>query len=142
MEYKKERLVCQDEAVDEQLKESAVSVDLDIIGASSKHGGGEKWKCFWYGREHRAKERCPAQNAVCFGCKRKGHFRSICCSNCISEMTPDTEGAEICEGAVYLGTMEGERQPSWLVNICVGPSKITFNTGSVRIEHFLSNPTF
>ena len=50
----------------------------------------------------------------------------MCRSNSISEMTPDTEGAESCEGAVYLGTIEGERQPSWLVNICVGPSKLTF----------------
>ena len=41
-------------------------------------------------------------------------------------MTPDTEGAESCEGAVYLGTIEGERQPSWLVNFCVGPSELTF----------------
>ena len=41
-------------------------------------------------------------------------------------MTPDTEGADSCEGAIYLGTIEGERQPPWLVNICVGPSELTF----------------
>ena len=101
VEYKKERLVRQNEAVGRQQKESAESVDLDKVGASSKHGGGEKRKCFRCRREHGANGRCPAQNAVCFDCKRKGHFRSMCHSNSISEMTPDTEGAESCEGAVF-----------------------------------------
>ena len=58
--------------------------------------------------------------------KEKG-ISGQCAVQTISEMTPDTEGAESCEGAVYLGTIEGERQPSWLVNICVGPSELTFN---------------
>ena len=126
LEYKKESLVRQNETVGGQQKESAESVDLDKVGVSSKHRGGEKRKCSRCGREHGANGRCPAQNAVCFGCKRKGHFRSMCRSNSISEMTPDTEEAESCEVAVYLGTIEGERQPSWLVNICVGPSELTF----------------
>ena len=126
LEYKKESLVRQNETVGRQQKESAESVDLDKVGVSSKHRGGEKRKCSRCGREHGANGRCPAQNAVCFGCKRKGHFRSMCRSNSISEMTQDTEEAESCEGAVYLGTIEGERQPSWLVNICVGPSELTF----------------
>eukprot|EP00731_Ephydatia_muelleri_P002769 Em0001g2769a len=33
-------------------------------------------------------------------------MRSMCRSNSISEMTPDTEEAESCEGAVYLGPSE------------------------------------
>ena len=126
LEYKKESLVRQNETVGGQQKESAESVDLDKVGVSNEHRGGEKRKCSRCGREHGANGRCPAQNAVCFGCKRKGHFRSMCRSNSISEMTPDTEEAESCEGAVYLGTIEGERQPSWLVNICVGSSELTF----------------
>lgn len=50
----------------------------------------------------------------------------MCRSNSILEMTPETEGAESYEGAVYLSTIEGERKPSWLVNIFVGPSEVTF----------------
>ena len=102
LEYKKESLVRQNETVGGQQKESAESVDLDKVGVSSKRRGGEKRKCSRCGREHGANGRCPAQNAVCFGCKRKGHFRSMCRSNSISEMTPDTVEAESCEGAVYL----------------------------------------
>ena len=40
--YKKESLVHQNETVGGQQKESAERVDLDKVGANSKHGGGEK----------------------------------------------------------------------------------------------------
>eukprot|EP00731_Ephydatia_muelleri_P009839 Em0005g425a len=116
LEYKKESLVRQNETVGGQQKESAESVDLDKVGVSSEHRGGEKRKCSRCGREHGANGRCPAQNAVCFGCKRKGHFRSMCRSNSISEMTPDTEEAESCEGAVYLDE-EVFRRTGMYVNV-------------------------
>ena len=46
LEYKNKSLVRQNEAVGGQQKESTESVDLDKVGASSKHRGGEKAEVF------------------------------------------------------------------------------------------------
>ena len=42
-------------------------------------GGAGKGRCGWCGRTScSSRQRCPARNATCFKCSKKGHFESVC----------------------------------------------------------------
>ena len=41
-------------------------------------GGQENLKCFFCGFERHPRHKCPAKNATCGNCGRKGHFAKVC----------------------------------------------------------------
>ena len=42
-------------------------------------GGAGKGRCGWCGRTScSSRQQCPARNATCFKCSKKGHFESVC----------------------------------------------------------------
>ena len=91
------KLVCQREAVHEQqqaLKKHPEALDEDFTGLTMsttmneiRGNQGRKQRhqrhqklCSRYGRGQHPWERCPARDAECYKCHKKGHFSSQCLS--------------------------------------------------------------
>ena len=75
--------------------QSKLSQRSDQSGAD-KTGKGSKSTCGWCGKSpSHAKQQCPAKDAVCHKCSKRGHFRAVCRSAKLGEMhtnTPPEEG--------------------------------------------------
>ena len=55
--------------------------------------------CGWCGRERHNRQVCPAKDATCNKCKKRGHFQTVCCSSAslrkkICELEEDEEQEE------------------------------------------------
>ena len=64
---------------------------------------------------------CPAFEAVCHGCHRKGHFRACCRSKVVSAMTEcscrDSDKA-------FLVPVDQNGSSSWLIGVIVNKTDI------------------
>lgn len=79
-----------------------VSSEVDAVSVSGKYRqqrakvpaprSREHAQCGRCGREVHSVEQCPARDATCNSCKKRGHFAKVCKSNTISEInTADIE---------------------------------------------------
>ena len=50
-------------------------------------------KCFFCGNGKHPRFKCPARDAVCSNCQKKGHFRKVCRSGASSSMINGTSAA-------------------------------------------------
>ena len=147
---KAKREVRQKEAVQEQqliLKGSSKSnpITLDALKAKGKQlprknrmsAGPTPSKiqkpkqCTRCGRGEHSREKCPAINATCHKCKRRGHFSSQCfskssVSSVTTEDSPQETYPDIGLDGAYLDTITSGQQTAWRVKIRVGSQDTTF----------------
>ena len=78
----------------------------------NKHGP----ECTRCGKRHTKEERCPARDAVCHKCNRKGHFKSMCFSKSILELGSEKreELPQVSESERFDDPIPGERTLQWL----------------------------
>ena len=66
---------------------------------------------------------CPARDAICRKCHKRGHFQYVCRSSTnVSSITTNTSE----ESDAFLGTIEAEDNP-WEVTLQVNDQPVTFN---------------
>ena len=149
---KAKREVRQKEAVQEQqltLKGSSKSnpITLDALKAKWKHLPRRNRmstgptpsriqkqilkQCTRCGRGEHSREKCPAINATCHKCKRRGHFSSQCfskssVSSVTTEESPQETYSDISLDGAYLDTITSGQQRAWKVKIRVGSQDTTF----------------
>lgn len=78
--------------------------------------------CQRCGRGQHSRDKCPAREATCHTCKKKGHYSSQCFSKTVStvESTNDMDAA-------YLDTVSASKESAWLTQIQVnGEKNISF----------------
>ena len=63
-------------------------------------------KCFRCGRSSHPHAECPASQAVCHKCKKKGHFSSVCQSKSVGTVSEEPENC-------YLNTVYTTGEKSW-----------------------------
>lgn len=96
----------------------------------SRQSTGEK--CGRCGKPSHPVQKCPARNAVCHKCAKRGHFRSMCRSTAkVAEVHEDTQQ----EGTAFLGKLSEEDTgpcSPWSVTLLVNgiPVQFDIDTGA------------
>ena len=68
-----------------------------------------KPQCTRCGRsKHQKGDRCPAKEAICHKCNRKGHFQSKCFSKTVAATT-----SELSLDTAFVGTVSSKQQSPW-----------------------------
>ena len=68
--------------------------------------------CTRCGKKH-PKEKCPAKEATCRRCQRKGHYSTYCCTK-VDEITAPEESSL---DTAFLNTLEDKTDTSWIVTL-------------------------
>ena len=56
-------------------------------------------KCRRCGKASHPRQSCPAKDATCFRCNRKGHFGAQCLSKTVAELTDSLQESTIAESS-------------------------------------------
>ena len=88
-------------------------------------------KCRRCGRGPHTRQMCPAKEAVCHKCKRKGHFMAQCLSKSVGGVTTEqseaySEQSEDSEDVAYLNSVNGTTSNSWNCSVVVNGVAIPF----------------
>ena len=52
--------------------------------------------CSYCGRSYHSRNTCPAKNAVCFKCQKKGHFANVCKSKIVKNINSSVYSSSLC----------------------------------------------
>ena len=126
--------VRQTEAVQQQqqsaLKETSSCKELVEVAALSKKTEEDSGSsvsnvdCSRCGRKHR-RGKCPAFNAVCYRCHKRGHFQSCCKSRSIPT-TPVGDQEDNSINTAFINTLGEEDSILWFVNLTLGNKEVSF----------------
>ena len=84
-------------------------------------------KCTRCGKGPHQRQQCPAKDAVCFNCKKKGHFSGQCLSKSSREATKVSEITVADDASVaYLSTLLAREETSWLTTVTVNSELMKF----------------
>ena len=88
---------------------------------------GTNHKCTRCGKGPHSRQTCPARDAVCHTCQKKGHYRSQCFSRSVANVvTPSLESDEEEKG-FYLNTVVSKSQSkSWNSKVLIDGKVVTF----------------
>ena len=161
---KAKKLVRQREAVQEHQvilksgEHQTAEMPIDYVGSRkghkqpSRHKSAKSTKhndkCPRCGREPHSRISCPAKEAVCHNCKKRGHYSSQCFKKTVSDVTittasEDSRDSEYVDTS-FLDTVDAESHSSWKVTVLVNNQPVLFkiDTGaevSVISENIFSN---
>ena len=75
------------------------------------------------------RDQCPAKDAECYKCKKKGHFSSQCLTTTVKEVTSSTEIRSPNEedlDLAFLSAVVSTDETSWIANIRVNGETMKF----------------
>jgi len=98
------------------------------IANNLAQGGGksqlDRQPCKRCGKSHSLTDKCPACNATCFKCQRKGHFSSQCMTkSATDELTTKTNSEEVDQ---FLGVVSSNTDSAWLATVQLHGKGVTF----------------
>ena len=82
------------------------------------HPGGKCGRC---GGEQHPRDKCPARDAQCHNCQRRGHFSTQCRRKTVSTLQ---EGDTV--DSAFLDTVSSERKNTWFSNITISGKEMPF----------------
>lgn len=75
-------------------------------------------KCYQCGKAHSINYHCPARNAECRNCKKRGHFAAVCHTRVVREvMAPSSRRTENKVNFLGAVTHVDESNNPWTVNL-------------------------
>ena len=86
-------------------------------------------KCKRCGNKPHPRDQCPAKDAECYKCKKKGHFSSQCLTTTVKEVTSSTEVRSPNEedlDLAFLSAVVATDETSWTTNIRVNGETMKF----------------
>ena len=123
---------------------------------TTQHSGGKAHKptfnrsktvCSWCGKEAHPREECPAKDAICRHCFKKGHFQKVCIKkkksqqrdhnksqNIVNADTSEEED-ELDIGSVYLQSVQKKQQPREVLASVRFNSHTAVSSKAMTIEH-------
>ena len=78
-------------------------------------------QCTRCGRGQHPRDKCPAKDATCHKCQRKGHYSAHCYSKSVSTLSEESS----LETA-FLDTMSSKQDKAWFSSICIGDQETLF----------------
>ena len=162
---KAKKSIRQREAVQEQqqvLKSVGVPGNLEAVRSRTEpgrrqrstqqyqHGSGHngaagKWKqrqnsskkCTRCGKEQHARDKCPAKDATCHRCQRKGHYSAMCFAKTVSTVSESGSNLE----TAFLDSASSDQETAWFADVQMGEQetlKFKLDTGAevTAISHY------
>ena len=133
---KAKKTVRQQEAVGEQLK-GTVKDESSLDQLRQRKGFRKQWKakkpsstnprvptksnCQRCGRGQHTREKCPAKEATCHTCQKKGHYSAQCFFKNVSELESGND-----MDAAYLDTVSNSQNAVWLTQVQVNQKTTSF----------------
>lgn len=105
---------------------SGTGATVDRVMPMNKAGSSLR-KCKKCGRPHKPKETCPAKNAECRACHRKGHYAAMCYAR--APRTQSRDISKVCEGegeGHFLGAVSRGGTEAWYKKIKLDRGKVNF----------------
>ena len=104
-------------------------------------------KCKRCGKGSHPREHCPARDATCYRCNRKGHYKAQCLSKTISELTSSPtqdQESDTYSDVIYLNIVNEQamvtpRKTSWNVEITIVNKKVLFKVDTGAEVTAMSN---
>ena len=98
-------------------------------------------KCMRCGRrKHQGAEKCPARNAICYNCRKKGHLKAYCFSK------PSVVSAVVAEGhtedLAFLGTLSTPDSSTWRSTLHVNGKRVQFKLDTGAEVSAVSEETY
>ena len=99
--------------------------------------------CGWCGKSppHK-KARCPAKDAVCQKCKKKGHFKSVCRSVNELHTSSDSESDSDTDTKTFVGVITRGDETPWSITIFVNDTPIDFEIDTGAEVSVISTKTY
>ena len=79
-------------------------------------------RCTRCGKGQHARDKCPAKDAICHCCQRKGHYSALCYLKSVSTLQSEESSLE----TAFLDTMSSSQGKAWLSSICIGDQETLF----------------
>ena len=90
----------------------------------------KKKQCTRCGRRSHSRANCPARDAVCHTCHKKGNYSAQCFSKSVpshnSAGAIEEESLEVDVGDNFLDAVTSEEQKAWTTKLLVGTQEFTF----------------
>ncbi|KAK7930380.1 hypothetical protein WMY93_006775 [Mugilogobius chulae] len=118
------------------------SLNMDTIRTKMKRGQNQTWQkkeqkpakqsdkeCGRCGRKNKHSWKdCPAKEAQCRKCQKKGHFAVVCRSSEAAGLREVTENQKdtYCEDCVFLGEIGIERSEPWVQQVMLNGENVDF----------------
>ena len=145
---KAKKMVRQREAVhDQQQVLKGASSDTHVLEELRPKRGSTQWRgskpkpkpkqqqqyrqqqrqCTRCGRGQHPRDKCPAKEATCHCCKKKGHYSTQCFSKDVSELSNESP-----LDTAFLGTVSSTHESSWLakLHLCERETVFKLDTGA------------
>ena len=159
---KAKKKICQKEAVHQQHdilkgRDTHPSNDLEGIKYWSKHASSTRKndstsctskKCTRCSKTKHPRDKCPARDAKCFKCHKKGHYSSLCLSKktttAVSTVlgTEQTDASETESDDNFLGTVESQEETQWMSILKVNNLDVTFKIDTGAEFSAINETTF
>ena len=95
---------------------------------SEQKGFSKSKKCYFCGRDFHKRQFCPARNATCNNCTKKGHFQAVCKSlKTIRGVLIDEQFSSSDQEIPFLGAVHNSNiDKQWSVEVCLDNTKVNF----------------
>ena len=95
-------------------------------------------RCQRCGRhKHQSQEQCPAKNAICHRCKKRGHFKAHCQSK-VAATTSELQADDLA----FLGTLSAEGSSTWRSKVNLDRRDINFKLDTGAEVTAISESTY
>ena len=151
---KAKKMIRQREAVHEQLQTLKEEPDkaMDAMSAgpgnSRRQKNGQQRQCMRCGKGQHPRDRCPAKEALCHRCQRKGHYSAQCRSRTVAgvsgrDQEDDTNtGANADADSVFLGDVSSCQERSWKAKLQLNGTECAFKLDTGAEVTAISDQTY
>ena len=85
---------------------------------------------------------CPAKEATCFKCNRRGHYSSQCLSNTVATISVTPPQPQVEQEVKFLDTIDGAQDNVWETKVMVGDKRILFKVDTGAEVTVISEETW
>ena len=98
-------------------------------GKGKQRQNSSSKKCTRCGKEQHARDKCPAKDATCHRCQRKGHYSAMCYAKTISTVSEDASSLD----TAFLDSASTDQENAWFADVQMGEQetlKFKLDTGA------------
>ena len=108
-------------------------------GANSTTAAAPKQICTRCGKQkHDKGVRCPAKDAICRKCNRKGHYNSQCFSKTVATVS----SSELNLDTAFLGTVRANSESLWMTKLLLNKMEVSFKLDTGAEVTAISEETY
>ena len=103
-------------------------LNTDQLTPSENHHHAAQGKCSRRERGPHSRQQCPAREAQCHNCKKKGHYSSQCFHKSVADVTTAPETDAMDYDVAYLNGVETKDSTAWNCKVLLNDQEVLFKT--------------